>query len=841
MKTGTVKFKYLMALMIVILLTLFCIAVFDNGYKNNGYYADQSVCTTDKTVFSETADTVSNFVIPETLTRDYIFLRSPNCVAIYQEYYAVVDKIGTNDYALLIIDKDGNTLYKTEGIVNVEKIAMLNDKCVFIKSGNALLSAVFADNGIAVINDISDTFADGIFDIFCDNGDVFVQDYNNSVYSLKLNGNSPETTQINLLKPYIANSIVRYYGGKFYSYRYTDETIYELTPNVTDGEKFAKIAVGHSDLYDYCIINGMVAILNKTRNKITLGGTVKEGNSTLTMACGNRKIIIGDAAAQNIEITDETLTPILKLASKSSGQGKLNEPQGIAVYDDTTLVADSGNKRVAKYHLDGELMAEYSLSHNVASVAAAKDGFYVNTGTEIFKYVYNSIGGASSVGEPIVASGVIDFAVWETSLIGLKSNGEVLDFATGSTLFVLPGANKLVINSHTNILYALSASKLARFNLGNRVNIEEYTHNMSGYIDFSVDYSGKIYIYYKDKIECYTMDKRQLSLNISEVYEVLGLSERYSAAQSHSGNVYIADTDRHVLLKIAASDIGAYSIYDYETPTEWNIVRGATYANGALMYVVPGNSETASNAAYGSRFLCLAEENANDGNKYYYGMDIESGSFYFVLANDVVILDFYAFEDNAPKYNSILAIGVDVYEYPFADAKVQNKADFSTLFTLVNNIAGEKEDLSWGWYKVAYTMGGVDYEGYVKIIDISPYSPLLPPAKQEYYKVKADNVGVTVNVYEQASTDSDILFTLNDGESVIVMSDQFDASSDFTKIYVNGKYGFIKTDNLIKDGLTTVEITAVIVGSICGAALLGTIPLFFVLYKKHHDRKKSIE
>lgn len=838
MKTGTVKIKFLIALMIVISLTLFCVAVFDNGNKDIGRYAD---IKNEKASISETADTVSNVIIPETLTRDYIYLHSPYSVAIYQDYYAVADKIGTNDYALLIIDKGGKILYKAEGIVNVEKIAMANDKCVFIKSGNALLSVVFTDNGNAVINDISAAFADGIFDIFCDNGDVFVQDYNNSVYSLNQNGNSLETTQINLLKPYIANSIVRYYGGKFFSYRYTDETIYELTPNVTDGDKFAKISIGHSDLYDYCIINGSVAILNKTRNKITLGGTVKEGDSTLTMACGNRKIIIGDAAAQNLVITDEALTPMLKLAARSSDQGKLNGPQGIAVYDNTTLIADSGNKRIAKYKLNGELLAEYSLNHNVASVAAAKDGFYVNSGTEIYKYIYNSIGGASSVGEPMAVNGIIDFAVWENTLIGLKSNGEVLDFATGSALFVLPGANRLVINSHTNILYALSPSKLARFNLGNRLNVEEYTHNMSGYIDFSVDYSGKIYAYYDDKIECYMTDKRQLSLYLKEVYDVSGLSKRYTAAQSHSGNVYIADTDRHALLKITGSDIGAYSIYDYKTPTEWNIVRGATYANGALMYVVPGNSETASNATYGSRFLCLAEEKADDGNNYYYGMDIESGSFYFVSANDVVILDFYAFDGNTPKYNSILATGVDVYEFPFADAKVQNKADFSTLFTLVNNVAGEKEDISWGWYKVAYTLGGVDYEGYVKNIDISPYSPLLPPAKQEYYKIKADNVGVTVNVYEQASTDSEILFTLNDGESVIIMSDQFDASSEFTKIYVNGKYGFIKTANLIKDGLTTVEITAVIVGSICGAALLGTIPLFFVLFKKHQDRKKSIE
>lgn len=843
MNTRTVKIKFITALMIVILLTLFCIAALgaaDEEAIGNTPIASLAALNESTGIIPTAEKPSTGSVTPQVLTRDYLYLQEPVLTAVFGDVFAVCDKTGADAYSLITADKKGMVRARIEGLSAVDRITMPDADSAYIKSGNSLFYADLSDANTPTVSEITRYFVDGVFDIFADNGETFVQDYNNSVYSLKKDGSEFVTETIALAKPYIANSIVRYYGGKFYSYRYSDEAIYELAQNPAPNAEYAKIAVGLSDLSDYAIINGAAATLNKTRNKITLKGVTRESTAVMSMACSGNTIIICDAARQNVEICDDALAPIVKLASKSSDQGKLDAPSGISVYEDVVVVADKGNSRTAKYDINGTLKAEYKLKHAVESVIAAKDGFYVSTGTEIYRYAYNSAGGASLIGDPTSINGLLDMAIWENSLIGLKTNGEVYDFADGSTLFVLSGATKLVVNSHTNILYAMSASKIIRYNLGNRTGGEEYIGSLAGAIDFSVDYSGKIYVYFANKIECYVPDKRQMTLTLNDVFNLTGTSGEYSAAQSHNGGVYIADKGRHALLYVKASDIGAYSIYDYPTPTDFNVIRGAEYGAGALLYVVPGNAETASNALEGARFLCLAEVTA-DGVKYYYGNDIDSGSFYFVVAADVSLIDFHMYNVGTPKYNSILAIGANVYEYPYSDAAVQNKVGFGTLFTLLNNVAGAENDLSWGWYKVSYSLDGVVYEGYVKNLDVSPFTPLLPPAKQEYYKIKAENVGITVNVYEQPSVDSAVLFALNDGESVIVTTDQYDANSEFTRIYVNGRYGYIKTANLQKDGLTTVEITAVIVGSICGAALLGTIPLFFVLYKKHRADKIRTE
>lgn len=843
MNSRTVKTKFIIALMIVILLALFCIAAIGSANEDFiGFSPGASVAADiDFCELSPTAEATGNdSVMPQVLTRDYLYMQEPVCTAVFEDIIAICDKTGEDAYSLITADKKGTVRARIEGLGAVDRITMPNADSAYIKSGNSLLYVDLSDAKAPTVTEITRYFADGVFDIFGDNGKTFVQDYNNSVYLLIKNGAEFVTETIALAKPYIANSIVRYYGGKFYSYRYNDEVIYELTENPAQNAEYNKIAIGLSDLSDYAIINGAAVTLNKARNRITLKGVTRECTAAMSMACSGDTVVISDSAKQNVEICDSALAPIVKLASKSSDQGKLNAPSGISVYDDVVTVADKGNSRVAKYDANGALKAEFKLKHAVESVIAAKDGFYVSTGAEIYRYAYNSSGGASEIGNPTTVNGLLDMAIWENTLIGLKSNGEVYDFADGSTLFVLSGATKLVVNSHTNILYVLGSSKVIRYNLGNRTGGEEYVGSLAGAVDFSVDYSGKIYIYYVNKIECYVPDKRQMTLTLNAVYTLTGTSEEYTSAQSHNGGVYIADKGRHALLYIKAPDIGAYSIYDYETPTDFNVIRGAAYGAGALLYVVPGNAETASNASEGARFLCLAEVTA-DGVKYYYGNDIDSGSFYFVTSTDINQIDFHTYDADMPKYNSILAIGANVYEYPYADAAIQNKVGFGTLFTLLNNVAGAENDLSWGWYKVSYRIDGVEYEGYVKNLDVSPFTPLLPPAKQEYYKVKADNVGITVNVYEQASADSAVLFALNDGESVIVTADQYDANAEFTRIYVNGRYGYIKTENLQKDGLTTVEITAVIVGSICGAALLGTIPLFVVLYKKHRDDKMRTE
>ena len=134
------------------------------------------------------------------------------------------------------------------------------------------------------------------------------------------------------------------------------------------------------------------------------------------------------------------------------------------------------------------------------------------------------------------------------------------------------------------------------------------------------------------------------------------------------------------------------------------------------------------------------------------------------------------------------------------------------------------------WYKVTYN----GKTGYVTKYSILPFVQDDAVPIKSFAKVKADAIGLTVTLYAQPDEYSAILNFLTDGKKV-QLCEQFDKNSKFTKIIADGTVGYVLTDNLILDGLTTGQIVAIIVTVVVAVIAIIILVITLVIKKKRKD------
>lgn len=760
--------------------------------------------------FASDADTLT----PQTVTENYIQFTNPSLMAKSDTLMAVLDS-----GVIRVFDNNNAELGQIKS--NANDIMIINDS-IYIAINFKLYRYTITDSGISQTTiptkEISKLFADNTY--------IYYVDEDNDVY--RYDGASPTKIDIHKLT-FISNCSLAAEGDLIYSYNNKGE----MSIVGAYSNNWATIATGEPDISKFYVHGGIPITLSKDKKTIAMGlnsqNTQKITSETpLDLYVFGDKIFVLDNADKSITEYDTHLNKVSKIGSMGNEPNRLNSPNAIASGDSKLFIADNGNNRITIYDTASDKYNNVAISHTADKIVATANGFatYSRTNNKIYFYSLNKDNYILTQ-EINTDNNLYDIASWNNTVLGLLDNGMVFNYSSPADITLSHGATNLYINHKTNVLYIAAPTKLTRKNLLTGAE-QIYSHN-EAFSDFSVDYGGNIYFVTNQTIRRFKPSGSELQL--THEYALTGISNDFSVTLASIGDMYFADERAHKIAMLKADSIGSVSDKTYTPPSEseYNVIKGIVLDVGAGLYTTPGNEETLITLSRPTRFLALANV-THEGGEYYYGINYSNSEYYYILKSSVSLLNCTEYDENYPKYNSLIATGVDIYAFPYDSSTVIEKVNFATRLTLINNVADVTGE-SWGWYKVSYTIGNDTKIGYVKNNEIAKVTAVEPPQKSQFYKVNSGALGTVVKMYKESTASSEQICDINDGASVLVVG-TFDKNQEYTYIYYNGSYGYIETQYLIAEGLTTVQITAIIVVSICVVALLVTIPLFIMLYKR---------
>lgn len=283
-----------------------------------------------------------------------------------------------------------------------------------------------------------------------------------------------------------------------------------------------------------------------------------------------------------------------------------------------------------------------------------------------------------------------------------------------------------------------------------------------------------------------------------------------------------------------------YSVFDnvvYAAPTEYPIMTVGKASAPAHGYFSPKNLKPVASLDEGDNVLVLAEVPAEDGSAegYYYirtSADA-NGEMCYVRKSALTLFE----RGEGWKHGTYAASthsGLRVLQYPFDGAAVVATVGPKDALVVSGDIGRSAE--GWNWVKVSLmTADGTVVDGYTTEEDLGPYGPYEMPSFGVDAIVNADKLGEAVNVYSLPEERAELVIdTLSDGEVVRLAQGGLNVDDEWTLIGYETEdgtsmSGYVKTAYLSEGGMTTLQITLIVVA--CIVAVL-TVAIVIIIAKK---------
>ena len=313
---------------------------------------------------------------------------------------------------------------------------------------------------------------------------------------------------------------------------------------------------------------------------------------------------------------------------------------------------------------------------------------------------------------------------------------------------------------------------------------------------------------------------------------------------SEGGTSYLLVQDRAetsvVQYSIDGDRLKYYSVFDnvvYAAPTEYPIMTVGKASAPAQGYFSPKNLKPVASLDEGDNVLVLAEVPAEDGSAegYYYirtSADA-NGEMCYVRKSALTLFE----RGEGWKHGTYAASthsGLRVLQYPFDGAAVVATVGPKDALVVSGDIGRSAE--GWNWVKVSLmTADGTVVDGYTTEEDLGPYGPYEMPSFGVDAIVNADKLGEAVNVYSLPEERAELVIdTLTDGEVVRLAADGLNVDEEWTLIGYETEdgtsmSGYVKTAYLSEGGMTTLQITLIVVA--CIVAVL-TVAIVIIIAKK---------
>lgn len=568
----------------------------------------------------------------------------------------------------------------------------------------------------------------------------------------------------------------------------------------------------------------------------------------------SNKLYISDTSNQAIKryvLTSTEITYDNQYSSYGKSEKHLYNPQCVSFANDKLYIADKKNNRIVVYDYK-----ENSIS-NTQTIGKSgsndgdfiepkviktdfKNGFYVVDKTNKIQYFKDNKFSKSYKLED--TSEITSLAISGNGTIyATDINSNKIYYKTSNMtkfeIFVSLKANPkhLTTSKYGKILYvAFDTGVKAYTPQGIELEISfEYSDldiNAEGkneIKDIIVDYIGNLYLLNDNSIICLSRQvKNYIKLNTLSFNDLVISPNSLTA--DNSGNIYLANTGKHTLAKINASDTNFVieKQNQFEAPLEYfNPARICYIKENITMYHTPNNYEDIETLLKDQYVLVYQEVEFNT-NKYFY-IEYKDKKAYIQINEKIKLLPYpkkAPFDLAKPlhqlndKNNKNLST-LDIYAYPSYNAeKLYENISLSEKFKVTSNIALHDELEVWDFYQIEYK----NKVGYVLKTDIMPTKMPTVKPQQFFAKIRSSKLAEKVPIYAIPDTHSAVIIELKDSTKV-EMNTPIDSNEEFMLIKYGDKIGYVKTENLVASGLTTGQILTIILAGLTFTSTVAVI------------------
>ncbi len=526
-------------------------------------------------------------------------------------------------------------------------------------------------------------------------------------------------------------------------------------------------------------------------------------------AFGNRVFTIENKSVVVYTLSNDksSLSRTTSITMTGNDAYHLDNPVDLCVANDGYIVADKNNSRLATIDKSG-VLTEQKLADTPLALTSSESDIYC-----VFQDRIDRISNGETT-KTYELSGALDVA-YSDKLYALATDGVYT--AIGNSLikiFDVENGKRIATAKNGTNVYVLTADSVLCIDRNGRKLFDVANADFSEAVDFAIDYTGKAYVAFKDKIVTYYANQSQ---TIAVKAENLKASIT-SICLDGENVVFTAEESFVGTLNVHATTKQSFSA---TLPTlERSEYYFATANDGALEYSWDGrleNTQLASSDVY--LVIDKAIEGANENLRY-----ALVGEKLAIVSKD----DFNKAETTALSGEYVAKEDVTLYALPYSQSgAIEIKA--GEKVARISDVAGY-DNAKWTIVRYGentYFVNSSSIEEYVEVVD---------EKDKVYGKANADRVGGMVNVYASADKNSEVILQIVDGSQVEVL----ETLDDFYLVSFDGKVGYIEKEHLKINGLTTVQIVAIVLAiivALAGSAIFASI----YLTRKNGEKEKNGE
>ena len=589
-----------------------------------------------------------------------------------------------------------------------------------------------------------------------------------------------------------------------------------------------------NDLIPYRAANagaGIFVSYDDSEGGVTLGVVSKTDGSklfdtdipctkdTVFTACGDALYVVdgGGVKVYTVDWAAKTVTLSAELSMRGSSQGKFDSPAGILVSDGSMLVADSGNNRVAVYN--GTSAVEYVTGASVSRIAYY-GGRYVAVGES---GVYHLDGGGLSpfaAAANIVAAGEkpVDVITSGGNLYVLTENSLYRLNALSFTRIKSGFSDALAIEASPrgNYLFVMTAGGMHTLTADGTELRAFRAYDFEGASDFAVDYAGDFYVSFPAENKISVIENGLDSL--TETRSCTLADKGYPAAP-----VAVALDGEDLLFSsescfVGRAPIGAVTEETYTPPTapaidENTSTSFALTSSDAEMFTDLDRFDTVTSVPAGTTVLVFENVSAVDG-------------YVYVYANrSVGYVSETALAPTAPSATQ------GVYDLA-ADTVLRTFPHLGGISSGNTTIRIESFDDAAGLDGGAWAR--VEIDGAVRYVPrsaLQEYVVVVPEREKQFGRAVGTRIGGIVELHSAPAETSAVIATVVDGTRMEILEE----SGDWYYVLCEDTYGYILKEEVELEGLTPVQIAAIVLAVVVVAVGIGVLVVTAQTRKKQKE------
>lgn len=742
-------------------------------------------------------------------TSNYLQTTSPSLIGGNESYLVIYDDTKS---ALFVLD---NTLNKTSvlhiDLENIDNIFVLDSVAIFIDGTSCHSLDLSAEN--PTVNKNISLPVDEESYLTSDGKYLYIHQPSGymSVYDSTL---TPAFSADNIQSKLYGAIIITGEADNIFAFT----SIYGISTLSTLNLTTLQTSSKQIDLtvYSAYVGNAIFALANNTiTNSTNLVCLDKETGALLVQtkinpqsyfACGNTLYTIENDSVSVYMLSEDnsTLNKLTTISMTGSDPGHLNSPNDLIFSNDTISVCDTQNNRISVI----DMASASTINFDKSPIALCK-GLYTYV---VFEDNLCKLASDGTIAETYEIEGIVD-VVYLDKLYVLTSDS-VYTFI-GDTPFKitenLENAKRIACANNGKNIYILTDTQVLTITPKGAVLPDPLVDDFANAVDLAVDYEGKVFVAFEDKIKTYlrnskeVIDVKNSTLDATLTSICLEGEKLYFTAKESFVGVMSVDAMTKDNYQVPSIDISQNSRFDFVLPKE-----------SALYYSVDNRCDNTS-FADNATLLVLDDVLCEDG-------------FAYALIKDIIVKinksQFEVAQTTTLSGDYVTTEQTTLYTLPYCGSQID--IDQDTKLTVISDVANYDDNV---WVLVKYE----EQTYFVKRAVLTEYIEIIPEKDKVYGKANADRVGGVVSVYTSPSQDAEVLCEIVDGSKVEVLEEL----DDFYLVTFDGKVGYIVKEQLKIEGLTTVQVVAIILSIIVALAGIAIFASIYLTKKNNEEKEKS--